>query len=419
MAFTREEVAKVYVATFNRAPDTAGLNYWMNDSGFTNIEDVASSFFDSAEAQEMYPAGTSSTQMVEAAYQNLFGRDSDADGLAYWVGELDAGRFSQSLMLQAMIGGAKDTAEYGNDKTMMQNKTTVGLDFANANIPDEDKVLAKSVMSGVTDDAQTVTDAQVVITTNLTQTADVIPTNEFKFTTQWLEGKTLYNVYDDNEDGVYNDMTPIAYSEGVATGDGFEGGETKLNSYHVDDNGIIVMMDTDGISYVSGLAELTDLNAIELIWSEEYSYALSASKQEAQNSGDFEYFFLSQESANSFMTESSNEAPETTSIHTEGFYAGEYGGIETGQIAIHVYSNGDIDGAVYSYTDDETTLIYGEIDIQNNIVNMYTYDADAVGTFVDLDTIHADWTDAQGGGGMVLELVGTNEMDPYSYLANF
>lgn len=28
----REEVAKLYVATFNRAPDATGLDYWVNDS---------------------------------------------------------------------------------------------------------------------------------------------------------------------------------------------------------------------------------------------------------------------------------------------------------------------------------------------------------------------------------------------------
>ena len=157
MAFTREQVAEVYVATFNRAPDAAGLDYWVNSSGFTNIEDVASSFFDSAEAKAMYPDGTSYTTMVTTAYQNLFGRTPDQGGLDYWVGQLQNGVFSQSLMLQALINGAKDTAD-GNDKTMMSNKTTVGLDFANASL--NDTSLAASIMSGVTDDSATVVAAQ-------------------------------------------------------------------------------------------------------------------------------------------------------------------------------------------------------------------------------------------------------------------
>jgi len=41
---TRESVTKLYVATFNRAPDSAGLNYWLNDSGL-QLEQIAQSFF--------------------------------------------------------------------------------------------------------------------------------------------------------------------------------------------------------------------------------------------------------------------------------------------------------------------------------------------------------------------------------------
>ena len=42
---TQEEVAKLYVATFNRAPDKAGLDYWTTTSGL-KLSGIASSFFD-------------------------------------------------------------------------------------------------------------------------------------------------------------------------------------------------------------------------------------------------------------------------------------------------------------------------------------------------------------------------------------
>lgn len=157
MSFTREQVAQIYIATFNRAPDTAGLDYWMNDSGFLNIEDVASSFFDSNEAALIYPHETTSTQKIQTAYQNLFNREADNDGLTYWVNELDSGNISQSLMLQALINGAQDTAEFGNDATLMLNKTTVGLSFADEGFDDID--LAFSVLLNVTDSTQSVEDA--------------------------------------------------------------------------------------------------------------------------------------------------------------------------------------------------------------------------------------------------------------------
>jgi len=149
--FTKEDITGIYVATFNRAPDAQGLNYWMNDSGLDNIEDVASSFFDSTEAQEMYSA-TSSSYMVETAYQNLFAREADTEGLAYWTNELDNGYFSQSLMLQAMSNGA-----LGQDAMILENKTTVGLDYAERGIDDMNNAL--SVMDNITYEYSSVEDA--------------------------------------------------------------------------------------------------------------------------------------------------------------------------------------------------------------------------------------------------------------------
>ena len=40
MAVTRQQVAELYVATFNRAPDAAGLDYWVNTSGLTIEQNV-------------------------------------------------------------------------------------------------------------------------------------------------------------------------------------------------------------------------------------------------------------------------------------------------------------------------------------------------------------------------------------------
>ena len=68
---TQAEVAKLYVATFNRAPDAGGLSYWTN-SGMS-IENIAQSFFDQSETQTLYPNGTANssffshndTQMVK------------------------------------------------------------------------------------------------------------------------------------------------------------------------------------------------------------------------------------------------------------------------------------------------------------------------------------------------------------------
>lgn len=156
MSFTKEDVSKIYIATFNRAPDALGLDYWVNNSGFTDIEDVAKSFFDSAEAQQIYTANQSNSELVNLAYQNLFKRDAKQEGLDYWVSQLDNGDISQSLMLQALINGA-----LGDDKTIMENKTEVGISFADAGLEDTD--MAKDIMLNITSDSSTVESAIAII----------------------------------------------------------------------------------------------------------------------------------------------------------------------------------------------------------------------------------------------------------------
>ena len=152
MIFTKEDITQLYVATFNRAPDAEGLNYWMYNSGFDNLNDVASSFFDSKEAQSIYSEEMSSQEMVEMAYENLFSREADAEGLNYWMNELDSGLISQELMLQAMLNGAQ-----GQDYSIIENKTTVGLNYADMgmyNVTD-----ATTVMQNINYDYSSVEDA--------------------------------------------------------------------------------------------------------------------------------------------------------------------------------------------------------------------------------------------------------------------
>ena len=53
---------------------------------------------------------------------NLFNRESEQAGLDYWVGELNSGRIAKSVFIQAVINGAQDTKEFGNDATILANK---------------------------------------------------------------------------------------------------------------------------------------------------------------------------------------------------------------------------------------------------------------------------------------------------------
>lgn len=159
MAVTREDVAKLYVATFNRAPDSDGLDYWVNTSfdGKATIEQIAASFFDQAETIALYPTTTTDTAFVESIYQNIFARAADAAGLAYWTGELGAS-LTRPLMIEAMKNGA-----LGDDATLLTNKASVGLAFADAGL--NSTTDAATVLSSVTKDVTTVTTAKASVDT--------------------------------------------------------------------------------------------------------------------------------------------------------------------------------------------------------------------------------------------------------------
>ena len=151
-----ENVTELYVATFNRAPDSSGLDYWVDSSGLY-LEQVSQSFFDQPETQTLYPPGTSAYDFVWSVYDNLFNRTPDSGGLTYWAEELQSGRIHRSVFILAVINGAQNTEEYGNDATILENKTMVGLSFSSAGLDDVKD--AEDIMVGITDDDATVTSA--------------------------------------------------------------------------------------------------------------------------------------------------------------------------------------------------------------------------------------------------------------------
>jgi len=125
---TKESITKLYIATFNRAPDSAGLNYWLHSS--LSIEQIAQSFFEQKETQNLYK-NLYEDNFINAVYLHVFGRDADIDGLDYWRAELDSHNIDKSQFILAIINGAK-----GKDAKLLNNKTKVGLYFISKNLND-------------------------------------------------------------------------------------------------------------------------------------------------------------------------------------------------------------------------------------------------------------------------------------------
>lgn len=142
-----QQIAATYVAFFGRGADAGGFNFWM-DQFVKNLPalgpsrlfaDIASSFGVGQEAKALYtflenPFGASDGAIgtfLNTVYDNLFNRRPDAEGLAYWRGEiqsaLKAGQFVGSVLVNVM-SGAQNTAA-GQDITTLMSKVAVSLEY--------------------------------------------------------------------------------------------------------------------------------------------------------------------------------------------------------------------------------------------------------------------------------------------------
>ena len=156
-----DQLVEIYIATFNRAPDADGLNYWLaniTEQGWS-IEDVAKSMFDSSEVAQYYPSSLSNGDFVDKIYNNLLNRNPDIDGKNYWTSELDNGHISRNSMLLAVVNGVNSDTGSLADKQILENKKEIGINFA---ITDglNNIDLAKSSMQIVTSDISTVETAK-------------------------------------------------------------------------------------------------------------------------------------------------------------------------------------------------------------------------------------------------------------------
>lgn len=155
---SQSTLAELYTAFFDRAPDADGLAYWVHELDMTSstLLDIAKNWVNSQpEGAEKYPDDLPVDDFIEAIYGNVLNRAADAEGLIYWKDELQAGLITRDEFLIAILNGAKaNTSAQGlADAALLNNKTSVGLAFANAGL--NDTALANKVLTLVTSDGDT------------------------------------------------------------------------------------------------------------------------------------------------------------------------------------------------------------------------------------------------------------------------
>lgn len=167
MATASELITQLYVGYYDRAPDPAGLNYWVGrfNVGMSLLE-IAQSFSVQPESASLYgflsaPLVGLPDSFLDSVYRNLFNRPIEPGGLAYWKGELANGKPVGRVIVD-IISGAQ-----GADKTIVDNKVSVGLFYADhVSTPQSGGFRigeARQVLDGVNATAASVNSAQSLV----------------------------------------------------------------------------------------------------------------------------------------------------------------------------------------------------------------------------------------------------------------
>jgi len=100
-----------YLTALGRSGDVAGLQFQADSltSGVLTEQQLASAFVNTAEFTDRYGTATDA-DFVSSLYGNAFGREADADGLAFWTGVLGSGGTRAAVVQSFLDAGEAQTA---------------------------------------------------------------------------------------------------------------------------------------------------------------------------------------------------------------------------------------------------------------------------------------------------------------------
>jgi len=132
-----ETVQKIYIAYYQRPADPIGLVYWAQrlDVANGNLNEIIEAFANSPEAKSLYGEITEENiaDVVKAIYQAAFNREPEEAGLQYYVNGFKEGKFTAATIMLDILNGAR-----GDDLIVLQNKVTSAMNFTKAIDPELD-----------------------------------------------------------------------------------------------------------------------------------------------------------------------------------------------------------------------------------------------------------------------------------------
>jgi len=122
MAISKTQLEQLYLAYFGRPADFDGLVYYTSNPNF-DVLTVAAAFSASPESQALY-GSTFGAAQINAIYQNLFNRDAEPGGLAFWLEKIATGAVTPANAAFVILNGALN-----DDAITVQNKMAVSAAF--------------------------------------------------------------------------------------------------------------------------------------------------------------------------------------------------------------------------------------------------------------------------------------------------
>jgi hypothetical protein len=202
----RNYISALYAATFNRAPDKAGLTFWETSYAAdpaVAIRNIALGFTNHPAFTTLY-GGLNNPDFVSAIYVNVLGGPGENEGITFWTNLLDAGLSRSDFLADFVYDALTVDINSTNFPSLSQaeldaaiirqdyltNKAEVGLFFADtlgadsnlspttdSNTLDGPNGLnsdpayqaSQAILAGVTNDDNSVSAAETLINTAATQ----------------------------------------------------------------------------------------------------------------------------------------------------------------------------------------------------------------------------------------------------------
>jgi len=313
-----QNIAGLYIAYFDRAPDKNGLEYWKDkgekaQSGGKNISEVLKELSSGFALHPVFMStysGLDNKAFVEAIYRNVLGKDGDSEGVNYWTNYIDSGKSRSDMVsdfVQASLSSDLTKENFPNlsddelrvaqiRQDLITNKVEVALAFVQilgdkTNVLDSKNpenapsyIASKNILIGITED-KAIVDDTIKFLDSIKNDSNPISIINNKFSTQKII-ITGYVIDDPIQNATIElqdiNGTLIQIFEGITKTDGsytikvdkeYKDKDFILKAY----NGIVSNKSFDGDLYgyhISGdelNINLTPLNTMLIILSSQFN----------------------------------------------------------------------------------------------------------------------------------------------------